>query len=746
MPQTKERPTSEGAHRSPPKEYRERGATKPEHYADPKNFKYPIHGKTKEETYEFVRAAIAYFCKPDNYKRYPPEERRYVARRILAAAKKVGIEVGETLRKLAGVEKGLDLRAVLVTTEKGMRIQIVKGGQEEPTGIGDRLLQFGRNAVGVQKVGDAFYLAIPKPVIRIGPRGGRITGIRPDGSPEYGGVYLQRLDEVRELGDITEAVVRAAYEKARQENPGLPPPPQEGLAVFRINERGELERLPAGKGKLGKTKVTTKVTPKEKPYGGPGSTTAKVRRPPAKKLRAIAAEVLGMRESATPYLGHWDIETETAPTSRPNVEALVFTARLANGEYAELRVVKDANGVIRFARVPPDDPQRQEGLRLTKEIVSRGVAERDIPALIFASLYACDRYPTHDVSLDTVEIYTETEGFHPVTSVAASWVNPNRKSHTTRMVGYTNAHRKFAKKQSLKATSVLLDVKAMDEIERRIGTARNVEEALPWVAMGLMAYGVDVGTPEAERDTGHQGVFQLRTQDLDFTETSVKVSFLAQNWRPATIEVPRNTVLGAWLHATFANRPLGENLFRRELYRKTVSLCHSVFGQDVEPKNLNHYAACRIVEETLASLGPAQPLVGGPMETPPKPLKVSEFRNVVKKALAERLGKNANAVLAHVPPDFMKAVIETGLQMGLLRKGFSFDAFIEAVHEYVRRLARQVPSTPHIPDENLEPFFDYEGYEDLGLDVPDFETVVQMVYEIGDYAPTDEEESEEAAE
>jgi hypothetical protein len=99
----------EDGHKSPPKEYRERGATKPEHYADPVNFKYPIHGKNKEETYEFVRAAIAYFCKPDNYKRYSPEERKYVARRILKAAKEVGIEVGETLRKLAGekVEKAI---------------------------------------------------------------------------------------------------------------------------------------------------------------------------------------------------------------------------------------------------------------------------------------------------------------------------------------------------------------------------------------------------------------------------------------------------------------------------------------------------------------------------------------------------------------------------------------------------------------------------------------------------------------
>lgn len=73
------------ASKKPPKEYREEGATKRSDYADPENWKYPLH---KEEN---VRAALSYFSQPDNYQKYTPEQRKFVAKRIISAAKKYDI-------------------------------------------------------------------------------------------------------------------------------------------------------------------------------------------------------------------------------------------------------------------------------------------------------------------------------------------------------------------------------------------------------------------------------------------------------------------------------------------------------------------------------------------------------------------------------------------------------------------------------------------------------------------------------
>jgi len=76
-------------HKTPPKKYRETGAKSRSDYADPDNYKYPIH------TEENVRAALSYFSKPANANKYPPAKRKQIWNRILAAARKYKIEISE---------------------------------------------------------------------------------------------------------------------------------------------------------------------------------------------------------------------------------------------------------------------------------------------------------------------------------------------------------------------------------------------------------------------------------------------------------------------------------------------------------------------------------------------------------------------------------------------------------------------------------------------------------------------------
>jgi len=220
MPLPKEH---EGGHKSPPKEYAERGATKPEHYADPRNCKYPIHGKNERETYEFIRAAIGYFCKPENYKKYPPDERRTVARRILDAAEKAGAEVGETLRKLAG-EKVAKAVAVMERGRwvlKAFNVPVIEkapvgGGSPWPKnlGLGGSIRRLGPQAVGIERGADGgYYVVIPKPMIEQGPRGGYITGYGRRGQKEYGGVIRRRLN-VTAPEQITQDMVSQAFTDA----------------------------------------------------------------------------------------------------------------------------------------------------------------------------------------------------------------------------------------------------------------------------------------------------------------------------------------------------------------------------------------------------------------------------------------------------------------------------------------------------------------------------------------------------
>ncbi len=72
---------------TPPKEYREEGATSRSDYADPKNYKYPLHTEAN------VRAAVSYFSQPKNAQAYPTPERKAVWARITRAAEKHKIEL-----------------------------------------------------------------------------------------------------------------------------------------------------------------------------------------------------------------------------------------------------------------------------------------------------------------------------------------------------------------------------------------------------------------------------------------------------------------------------------------------------------------------------------------------------------------------------------------------------------------------------------------------------------------------------
>jgi len=90
-----------GAKKTPPKKYRESGASDKSDYADPGNYKYPIH------TADNVRAAMAYLAKPKNYGVYNPDQRKSVAQRISEAAKKFNVSVSEDWLEKMGIENDL---------------------------------------------------------------------------------------------------------------------------------------------------------------------------------------------------------------------------------------------------------------------------------------------------------------------------------------------------------------------------------------------------------------------------------------------------------------------------------------------------------------------------------------------------------------------------------------------------------------------------------------------------------------
>jgi len=69
------------------KKYKQTGAKNKSDYADPKNYKYPIH------TEKNVRSALSYFSQSKNYNKYSPSERGSIWSTIKRAAKKYNIKL-----------------------------------------------------------------------------------------------------------------------------------------------------------------------------------------------------------------------------------------------------------------------------------------------------------------------------------------------------------------------------------------------------------------------------------------------------------------------------------------------------------------------------------------------------------------------------------------------------------------------------------------------------------------------------
>jgi len=119
--------------------------TEAEHkdYADEKNNRYPID--TKERT----QAAIKYFGMPRNYGKYKPEERKFIQRKLAAAAKKFGIDttIGkETKKSLSGMGEDWDdlIKAVscpggkIKSKGKGRGLGVGKGNGPIGKPIGEK--------------------------------------------------------------------------------------------------------------------------------------------------------------------------------------------------------------------------------------------------------------------------------------------------------------------------------------------------------------------------------------------------------------------------------------------------------------------------------------------------------------------------------------------------------------------------------------------------------------------------------
>ena len=86
----REDPSSEADKARAKKEY---GNVK---FGDEKNKKYPIDAK-------HIHAAISYFAMPKNYSKYSREERRVIARNIVASAEKLGVQVSDKWKKKHGI-------------------------------------------------------------------------------------------------------------------------------------------------------------------------------------------------------------------------------------------------------------------------------------------------------------------------------------------------------------------------------------------------------------------------------------------------------------------------------------------------------------------------------------------------------------------------------------------------------------------------------------------------------------------
>ena len=116
--------------KQPPAKYVRQGAVKPEHYADPKNWKYPIFAKDPKECKKTINAAIHYLSVTKNASKYSPQELKIMWRRIINAARKNGIEVSDKVARRAGMAKSLDVslfKSMVIESSGGTDIPSIDG-------------------------------------------------------------------------------------------------------------------------------------------------------------------------------------------------------------------------------------------------------------------------------------------------------------------------------------------------------------------------------------------------------------------------------------------------------------------------------------------------------------------------------------------------------------------------------------------------------------------------------------------
>lgn len=701
----------EDGHKSPPKEYRERGATKPEHYADPTNFKYPIHGKTKEETYEFVRAAIAYFAKPENHKRYPPAERRFVARRIYNAAKKVGIEVGETLKKLAGIkekeEKGLRVITLsfhrdpdgtvkaIPSTEvaKARRSSQRPSGTETP--LGTRLLQAGRNTVGVQDIGGRVYLVVPKPVIRIGPRGGQITGINPDGTPEYGGVLYQPLN-VSSMREVTKEKLTQAINILRAKNPTLTI--QEPSKVMRITSTGQLQPFMATPEPIGRKQVKEVIKPVGKPYGGRGKATRRVQ---PELVHRFLAEQIGIKK-----------EDPATGARQYNWEKLRFFIKGPSGGkelvgFFELVTLQDGRRALRLRTEPVVSEEDYElATQIRKQFGPRGAES------VLKAMFALDRSPNLNYDPRSLEIYNIDPTEPVVGRPAARWKYERRGRGETWMNSYTLRHRQVSARQR---TQAIGDIFAANPTERIRGDLQRNEPLA--VAVALLTEGVDVGTPGHEEVTGHVGVLDLTADDvtIDHANLQATVRYVGQNGIDKSVTVKDPQAVLALANLVQQRR---DRLFPEGTYNQLKQYVRAKFGDHIRPRNLRQYGILSYAMETLRST------MGGEGV---RPMSRKEFSDTIKSALAQRFAMNPRHAWNLIPPEWREHMYSEARKRGIM-KAMTDDDFVQAVVNAVRQRTATWPIIA-LPDETLEDIFDYAGWEQVfGEPAPDFDEVVADYY------------------
>lgn len=95
-------PVMAGKPKRPAKEYADQGTAGPADYADPQNFKYPLHKAAN------VKAAIQHFSNAKNAGKYPADEQAAIWGRIKTAAGKFGIAIQERKIPMSKSMSGLE--------------------------------------------------------------------------------------------------------------------------------------------------------------------------------------------------------------------------------------------------------------------------------------------------------------------------------------------------------------------------------------------------------------------------------------------------------------------------------------------------------------------------------------------------------------------------------------------------------------------------------------------------------------